>query len=241
MSLLEPGKEAFGAIYFTHLSTAASLLISLNLTGRDKGGYYHELFLRSKRFLSHRIQRMKIKGTGARKPGSPDTEPNFYNAPFLPSTSVPSKSAQIAVVGGTMASGPNMYPGTGGAMSLRQVLSYPTFGASLSHQEVQFAPPPLFSSSANLLMEAQQAQAQAQAQRQQLRMVPFYQDMHAVAGFGQQNIPMASDIDFGQRHMSMVGWPQYDPSTAIALALSHIEQDQATLARSRSLYMQGRD
>jgi hypothetical protein len=217
-----------------HLSTAASLFM-LNLTGRDKGGYYHELFLRSKRFLSHRIQRTKIKGTGARKPGSPDTEPSFYNVPFLPSTSVPSKNTQVALVGGTMASGPNMFPGTGGAMSLQQVLSYPTFGASLSHQQVQFAPPPLFSSSANLLMEAQQAQAQAQ--RQQLRMVPFYQDMHTVAGFGQQNIPMASDIDFGQRHMPMVGWPQYDPSTAIALALSHIEQDQATLARSRSLYM----
>jgi hypothetical protein len=205
----------------------------LNLTGRDKGGYYHELFLRSKRFLSYRIQRMKIKGTGARKPGSPDTEPSFYNASFLPTTSVPGKNAQVSVVGGMMASGPNMYLGTGGAMSLQQVINYPGFSASLPHQQVQFVPPPLFRSSASLLVEAQQNQAQLQ----QLRMVPFYPDMHTIPGFGQHNIPMASGIDFGQRYIPMVGCPQYDPSTAIALALSHIEQDQGTFIRSRSLYL----
>jgi hypothetical protein len=61
-------------------------LLLLNLTGRDKGAYYHELFLRSKRFLSHRIQRIKIKGKGARKPSSPETEPSFFSAPYLPAT-----------------------------------------------------------------------------------------------------------------------------------------------------------
>lgn len=52
--------------------------------GRDKGGYYHELFLRSKRFLSYRIQRLKVKGNGARKPSSPETEPDFYSYPCMP-------------------------------------------------------------------------------------------------------------------------------------------------------------
>jgi hypothetical protein len=47
-------------------------------------GYYHESFLRTKRFLSLRIHRLKIKGTGVRRPSSPQTEPNFYNMAFLP-------------------------------------------------------------------------------------------------------------------------------------------------------------
>jgi hypothetical protein len=200
----------------------------LNLIGRDKGGYYHELFLRNKHFLSYRIQRMKIKGTGARKPGSPDTEPNFYNTPFLRSANIPSKNA---LIGSTMASGPNMYPGTGGAMSLQQVLAFPTFGASLPYHQAQFAPPPPFRSSASLLMEAQQAQLQ------QLHAVPFYPKTHMTAGFGQHQIPVASGVGFGQHHVPMVGCSQYDPSTAIAMALSHIEQDQAALVRSRSLFM----
>jgi hypothetical protein len=191
----------------------------LNLAGRDKGAYYHELFLRSKRFLSHRIQRIKIKGTGARKPSSPETEPNFYNAPFLPSTSIHSKITQSSNM---LASGPNMYLDTGGSLSLHQLLGFPVFGAPLQHQ-AQFAPPPFFRSSASLLMEAQQ-QAQVQAQLEhQLRMVPFYPEMHMAAGFGQHHIPMVSG-------------PQNVSSAAMALAFSRAEQDQAALARSRSLY-----
>jgi hypothetical protein len=195
----------------------------LNLTGRDKGGYYHELFLRSKRFLSHRIQRMKIKGTGARKPGSPETEPNFYNTAFLPSTSVPTSNNTLvsSMVSNMLASGPNMYPGTGGAMPLQQVLAFPTFGASLPHHQAQFAPPPLFRSSASLLVEAQHAQARLQ----QLRMSQFYPGTHMTAGFGQHHIPM-------------VAVPQnFSNAAAMAMALSHIEQDQAALLRSRSLFM----
>jgi len=53
-------------------------------TGRDKGSYYHELFLRGKRFLCQRIQRVKVKGTKTRQASSPETEPNFYLQPFLP-------------------------------------------------------------------------------------------------------------------------------------------------------------
>ena len=47
--------------------------------GCDKGGYYHELFLRGKRFLTASIQRTKVKGTGARMASNPDAEPQFYS------------------------------------------------------------------------------------------------------------------------------------------------------------------
>jgi hypothetical protein len=46
--------------------------------GADKGGYYHELFLRGKVSLAHKIQRLKVKGTGVRARSSPGTEPDFY-------------------------------------------------------------------------------------------------------------------------------------------------------------------
>ncbi|CAB9499104.1 shock factor protein [Seminavis robusta] len=55
-------------------------------TGQDKGGYYHELFLRGKIFLCYRIERVKIKGS---KPGRvkayADAEPDFYRMAPLPS------------------------------------------------------------------------------------------------------------------------------------------------------------
>lgn len=54
--------------------------------GPDRGAYYHELFLRGKKFLSEGIQRNKIKGTGKRMKSNPDAEPNFYRmAPLGPS------------------------------------------------------------------------------------------------------------------------------------------------------------
>lgn len=51
--------------------------------GRDKGGYYHELFLRGRSLLALKMQRTKVKGTGARKPSQPDTEPDFYDMKFV--------------------------------------------------------------------------------------------------------------------------------------------------------------
>jgi hypothetical protein len=56
------------------------------LLGPDKGGYYHELFLRGKQFLSTYIYRIKIKGKGPRKASSAKDFPEFYAFPFLPST-----------------------------------------------------------------------------------------------------------------------------------------------------------
>ena len=52
--------------------------------GPDKGGYYHEMFLRGKQFLAERIARIKLKGTRSRKPSTPKNEPNFYRWPSLP-------------------------------------------------------------------------------------------------------------------------------------------------------------
>jgi hypothetical protein len=64
------------------------MLVS-NPAGPDKNAYYNEFFLRGKLFLSQRIQRIMVKGNGPRRPGSPESEPNFYGMPFLPSTSAP--------------------------------------------------------------------------------------------------------------------------------------------------------
>lgn len=47
-------------------------------SGKDKGGYYHELFLRNKPFLTDRMIRKKVKGTGVRGSSNPEAEPNFY-------------------------------------------------------------------------------------------------------------------------------------------------------------------
>lgn len=46
--------------------------------GKDRGGYYHELFLRGKLSLAHNIQRTKVKGTGVRAKSNPDQEPNLW-------------------------------------------------------------------------------------------------------------------------------------------------------------------
>ena len=50
-------------------------------SGLDKGGYYHEMFLRGKVSLAYDIHRRRVKGTGVRLPTNPDDEPNFYVLP----------------------------------------------------------------------------------------------------------------------------------------------------------------
>lgn len=67
--------------------------------GLDKGGYYHELFLRGKISLAYDINRMRVKGTGVRMPTNPDSEPNLYALPPIPvDGEAPSKvqSSQVA-------------------------------------------------------------------------------------------------------------------------------------------------
>ena len=72
------------------LSKVASFQRQLNLygfqrltIGRDKGGYYHELFLRGMAFLAYRIPRVKVKGTGVRARSNPDEEPCFWDMPWV--------------------------------------------------------------------------------------------------------------------------------------------------------------
>jgi hypothetical protein len=75
---------------FFKLSKLASFQRQLNLygfhrltRGRDRGGYYHELFLRERGFLAHSIQRIKVKGTGVRARSNPDQEPEFWGMPWM--------------------------------------------------------------------------------------------------------------------------------------------------------------
>lgn len=148
-----------------------------NLTGQDKNAYYHELFIRSKSFLSHRIQRTKIKGQGTRKPSSPDTEPNFYNAPYLPPTIAHGKNPWTPpVCNSLLPSEPNIDPGTGCSVSLQQLLACSANDASFQNQQTQVAPLPLLSSSmANLVgLEAYQLQAHLKQIRirQEMQMLP---------------------------------------------------------------------
>lgn len=61
-------------------------------SGPDKGGYYHELFLRGKRQLCTRMIRMRIKGTRTKAASDPESEPNFYDMPPVVETSSSKKS-----------------------------------------------------------------------------------------------------------------------------------------------------
>jgi hypothetical protein len=191
-------------------------LLLLNLAGPDKSAYYHELFLRSKCFLSHRIQRTKIKGQGKRKPSSPGTEPNFYNAPFLPPTIASGKNPWIPPVCNLLPSGPNINPGFGGSLSLYQQLAYPPNAASFQNQQAQVASLSLCSSITNLL--AREAH-HAQAHIEQIRMEAMRQEMQMLLSFPEQPIAMLAG--------------RQDHLTA-GMALSSYRAEHKNLAASRN-------
>lgn len=46
--------------------------------GADQGSYYHELFLHGRKYLSYGIERVSVKGNGARMASNPASEPDFY-------------------------------------------------------------------------------------------------------------------------------------------------------------------
>lgn len=146
-------------------SNFASFQRQLNLYGfkrlasaTDKGGYYHELFLRGKPELACYIQRHKKKGDGPRKPDSPESEPDFYSMPFLPPHGAAAYSAPPVNQGhpgscfqGQMVAfphlshGPQFYPQSNDAqvLSLRKLLPatmQPTAPPSLAQHS---RPPPL--------------------------------------------------------------------------------------------------
>jgi len=64
--------------------------------GNDAGGYYHELFLRSKIHLCKRMQRVKVKGTKFKAASSPESEPDFYKMPPVTVTPVHSSDEEYS-------------------------------------------------------------------------------------------------------------------------------------------------
>ena len=80
------GKEGRHDRLFTYNLQLTFFAYSVDCEGPDKGGYYHEKFLRGKQFLAERIVRTKLKGTRSKKPRASRIEPNFYRWPALPAS-----------------------------------------------------------------------------------------------------------------------------------------------------------
>ena len=81
--------------YFTQCSKLSSFQRQLNIygfkritQGLDRGGYYHEYFLRGRSDLSVFVQRKRVQGTKRRARSSPATEPDFYSMKPVTSPSV---------------------------------------------------------------------------------------------------------------------------------------------------------
>lgn len=183
--------------------------------GRDKGGYFHERFLRSKPFLSHHIQRTKIKGKGPRKPSCPMTEPDFYSAPYLPNAS---ENPRDPSFNSMRPPEPNMNVASSGSASLQRLIGAPIGAPALAaglHQQQQVQPP------AFSISQLQQNLQAHQSHLEHLRMVSLYQNMQGLTCFGQQSAPL------------MYGRPG-DPSLAMAAALSRANQDPSAFDPSRT-------
>ena len=50
--------------------------------GRDKGAYHHPKFQRGNPDLCLTMVRIRVNGKGCRRPGDPDSEPDFYEMPY---------------------------------------------------------------------------------------------------------------------------------------------------------------
>ncbi|CAB9516690.1 Heat stress transcription factor [Seminavis robusta] len=100
--------------------------------GRDKGGYYHELFLRGRGLLALKMQRTKVKGTGARKAAAPETEPDFWSMSFVfdkkaaaaPKPPPPAAASPVATMPAA-ATSPSFSPA-----SVRQSVNFPRLAAA---------------------------------------------------------------------------------------------------------------
>jgi HSF-type DNA-binding len=60
--------------------------------GPDKNAYYGKNFVRGHPNLANKMKRFINKHTFVRRPGNPETEPNFYVIRFLPTYEQPTKS-----------------------------------------------------------------------------------------------------------------------------------------------------
>jgi hypothetical protein len=212
----------FGSSHFYESNLFCRLLLLLlYLAGQDKNAYYHELFIRSKSFLSHRIQRTKIKGQGTRKPSSPETEPNFYNAPYLPPTIAHGRKPWNPPVYNSLLSEPNIYPGNGGPVSLQQLLACSANASSFQNQQAQIAPQPLYSSIANLFaLEVYHTQAHFE----QIRMEAMRQDP----------LPLQMLPSFLEQPIAMAAGRQDDLTAEIALAFFRAEQEDLAASSYRT-------
>lgn len=51
---------------------------------RQQGAYHHPNFLRGRPELALKMRRTRVNGNGTRKPGNPETEPDFYRVQAMP-------------------------------------------------------------------------------------------------------------------------------------------------------------
>jgi len=65
--------------------------------GNDKGGYYHEYFLRGRTDLTSKIHRIKIKGTGVRARSNPEAEPDLWQMSWMTSSAESPKNLILPV------------------------------------------------------------------------------------------------------------------------------------------------
>jgi hypothetical protein len=67
--------------------------------GKDRGAYYHELFLRGRPDLYSQLVRVRVKGTGIKAASSPATEPDFYTYPTCVASAAnfPSSGVSVAI------------------------------------------------------------------------------------------------------------------------------------------------
>jgi hypothetical protein len=71
----------------------------LRLTSpHDRGGYYHELFLRGRDDLAKIMLRTRVKGNGIKGGASPSIEPNLYSMPFCNEYDAAFRSSTKSVV-----------------------------------------------------------------------------------------------------------------------------------------------
>ena len=69
-------------------------------TGRDRGGYYHELFLRDRLWLCQGLPRVRVKGHGIKPRASPETEPDFYAMSWVAKAAGAATLADVVAAGG---------------------------------------------------------------------------------------------------------------------------------------------
>ena len=93
-------------------------------TGKDKGAYFHEHFLRGDRNRIQQMSRQKIKGTKVRRAVLHGLEPNFWSLPSMPAA----KSIHIIKL-------PSNFEATTPCHALNSGPPTPTLSAEESPQE----------------------------------------------------------------------------------------------------------